>query len=225
MKLVLFDIDGVLLKPKSVEFDYWGAIVKKHFGLAVRRDDIYMEGKTDRGILYELLKSAGVEDSEADPLFKTAIDDIGNVVAQGIKGKQLRKVENVEELVQRLIKDGHVIGILSGNTGEKAKVKLESAGLWKYFRFGAFGDASKRRSELVPIALERARHETGFVFDRGDVYIIGDTIRDVQCARDAGVKSIIVATGNEGMDELRKARPDHLFRDFNALDEIMAVIK
>ena len=69
MKLVLFDIDGILLESGTVSFDYWKAVIKKHFGIGMGRHNIYTQAKTDRGILAEYLKLEGIEEPEKDERF------------------------------------------------------------------------------------------------------------------------------------------------------------
>lgn len=225
MKLVLFDVDGILVRTGSVKFDYWKAISKKHFGFDVDRHDIYTEGKTDREILFEHIQKNGIADPEKDKRFEVAIGDIGNIVSQAIKGKKIEQIPNVENLVKKLISEGFAVGLLTGNTQEKAKAKLESAGLWKYFKVCAFGDATRKRSELVSITLRDAKQKLGIEFKKEDVYLIGDTVRDIICAKEAGVKSIAVASGAESLDMLEKEKQDYLFKDFKDIDAIVRVIK
>lgn len=227
MKLILFDVDGILVKTGTIKFDYWKAAIKKHFDIDTDRKSVYTEGKTDREILDELLKQKGIKEPENDKRFFEALNDIGSITALAIKNEnlELEKIQNVEELIKKLIRERQAIGLLTGNTPGKAKAKLESAGLWKYFKIGAFGDATRKRSELVPIALKDAKQKTGIEFKKDDTYIIGDTIRDVRCAKEAEVKSIAVATGNESIEQLKKEKPDNLFCDFSSIDKIMAVIK
>jgi len=224
MKLVLFDVDGILIKSGSIKFDYWEAVAEKHFGVKVNRKDVYGEGKTDKAILIEHLKLKGVKDPEKDPRFVPALKDIGNIVRKGIEGEKLEKVENVEALIKSLIEEGYIVGLLTGNTREKAKAKLENTGLWNYFKVKAFGDSTTKRSELVPIALKEAKEKIGTDFKKKSVFIVGDTVRDVRCAKEAGVKSLAVATGSETIEDLKKEKPDFLFKNFNNTEAIKKTI-
>src|SRR5262249_7497444 len=119
----------------------------------------------------------------------------------------------VAGLVQKLDERGYPLGILSGNVREIGWQKLEAAGLRRPFRFGAFGDEADLRDELVPIALERAREALGRAFRPEEVYVIGDTPRDVAYARAGGAKIIAVATGRWSVEELSAHAPDHLLPD------------
>jgi len=225
MKLILFDIDGILIQPGAVKVDYWKISIKKHFGLDVKKEEVYRSGKTDREILIELLQKKGIQEPEKDKRFLLALNDLGNIFSEAIKGTKLEKVPNVEKLIKRLLKEKQIIGLLTGNTEERAEVKLKNANFWKHFKVGAFGDKTKNRSELVKIALNDAKEKTGIQFKKEDVYIIGDTVRDIQCAKKTEVKSIAVATGPESIEELKKEKPTHLFKDFSNIEKIMSVLK
>ena len=223
-KLILFDVDGILIPVMSIKYDYWKHIVKEHFNLDVSKKDVYMQGKTDKQILKELLEAKGLKNPLSDKRFEIAMDDIGPTVAKHIESP-IPTIENVEVFIKTLLERQWIIGLLTGNTKEKARVKLENCHLWKYFKIGAFGDASDKRSDLVQIAMTDAYNKTEKKFEKQNTYIIGDTIRDIKCARDAGVKSIAVATGKEEMNILKKENPDFIFKDFNNVEKIMEVLK
>lgn len=223
-KLLLFDVDGILIQSDAIKFDYWNAIVKKHFNLEVSRESVYRHGKTDRQILFELIQFAGIKDPEKDRRFLEALNDLERIVREAMKKEKIKKVLGVEKFVQLIVKKDVKIGLLTGNTYKKAKVKLIGCGLWKYFKIGAFGDATKIRSELIPIALNDAKEKFKINFDRADVYLVGDTVRDIRCAREAGVKIIAVATGKETVDQLKREKPDHVFKDFSDPSKIIGSI-
>jgi HAD superfamily hydrolase (TIGR01549 family) len=174
--------------------------------------------------LVELLELKGIKTPEKDKRFHDALGDLGKIIKKEVKKIEIENIHNVENLVKRIVAEKHVVGLLTGNTHDKAKVKLEKAGLWKYFKTGAFGHESRIRSKLVPIAMKDAKKKTGIAFSKEDVFIVGDTVRDIQCAKEAGVKSIAVATGNESLDQFRKEKPDYLFEDFSDVDKIAAAI-
>jgi phosphoglycolate phosphatase-like HAD superfamily hydrolase len=226
-KLVLFDVDGILLKLDTIKFDHWHAVVKKNFGLDVSRHDIYTSGKTDRQILFELIRNKGMKIKASDKRITEVVKDIGPTVAGAIKNQKLEKIKNVEKLIKELKKRRIAIGLLTGNTPGKAKVKLQSASLWKYFKIGAFGDSTIVRNELIPIAMKDAKEKTGITFRKKDVFLIGDTIRDIWCAKKGKVKIISVASGKETVEQLRKEKPNYLFKDFSNenIDKMIRILE
>ena len=228
-KLILFDVDGILLKEGAitVTVDYWKVVVKKYFDLDVSKDDIYRSGKTDRQILFELLKNKGLKIKPNDKRLDSALNNMGLIVKQTLGNKKLNQISNVEKLIKRLKYEKVTIGLLTGNAFGKAKVKLQSAGLWKYFKIGAFGDYTIHRSVLVPVAIKDAKEKTKISFQKKNVFLIGDTIRDIQCAKEGGVKIISVATGKETITQLTKEKPDYLFKDFSNqnINKIIKILK
>ena len=226
-KLILFDIDGILINWESGSYDYWHETVKKHFGFDVSQNDTYTDGKTDKEILKDLLESKGVENPFSDKRFMAALDDVGVFAREFIRERKMKieKIPNVEKLIQRLIGEKFVVGLLTGNTQEKSKAKLQACDLWKYFKIGAYGDVSERRSDLVSIAVKDAEEKTGIVFSKEDVFVVGDTVRDVRCAKEGAVKSIAVSTGKETFEMLKQENPDILFKDFADVEKIIEAIE
>jgi len=98
------------------------------------------------------------------------------------------------------------LGLLTGNFADAAEVKLAHFDLWRYFRCGAFGEDAHDRNHLVPVALDRARGR-GLPdhVDARHTVVIGDTPRDIACARADEVRCIAVATGPFTTAELADA--------------------
>jgi phosphoglycolate phosphatase-like HAD superfamily hydrolase len=89
-------------------------------------------------------------------------------------------------------RDGVILGLLTGNLEPVARLKLARAGLGDYFEpgVGGFGSDHEDRTELPAIARARAGG-----YPRAQTVIIGDTPRDIACARADGLRCIAVATG------------------------------
>lgn len=222
-KLFLFDIDGVLSKYGVVKVDYWRIVCKRNFNVDASKRDVYMSGKIDREILRELLEFHGVKNPEKDSRFNAAVEDLGTAMEEYLASHNLEPVENAEEFVNLLKQKGHVIGLLTGNGRKRALAKVKNLQLEKYFipMIGGFGDQAEQRSDLVSIALQEAEEKTGIKFAKNDVYLIGDSVRDIWCAKEAGVKVIAVATGPESLEALKKEKPDFLFNDFSDVKEMV----
>ena len=50
---------------------------------------------------------------------------------------------------------------------------------------------------------------------RGRVFVVGDTVLDIACARAAGARSVAVATGPSDVETLRVAGADVVFEDLS----------
>ncbi|HYM65178.1 MAG TPA: HAD hydrolase-like protein, partial [Candidatus Sulfotelmatobacter sp.] len=122
--------------------------------------------------------------------------------------------DGVIDLLTSLKAKDAVLGLLSGNVEGIAWAKLQRAEIKKYFDFGAFGDNAYKRVDLVKIAKENARIILRKDFEIKDFVIVGDTPKDIQCAKEAKIKSIAVATGIYTFEDLKKEKPDLLIHNF-----------
>jgi len=115
------------------------------------------------------------------------------------------------------------LGLLTGNFADAAEVKLAHFDLWRYFRCGAFGEDAHDRNHLVPVALDRARGR-GLPdhVDAGQTVVIGDTPRDIACARAHGARVVAVATGEYSVEALEDA--DVVFADFSDTQAVLAAL-
>jgi phosphoglycolate phosphatase-like HAD superfamily hydrolase len=223
-RLVLFDVDGTLVKQWTGAPSQSGRLIKKYFGLDSSGIKFHGDGMTDRQILVEKLKLLGLKDPEKDPRIETALLGYTLITEEIMAEFGMEPIPGAESLVKKLIDSGVTVGLLTGNTPGRARLKLEAVGLWHYFKIGAFGDVTSKRSELVKIGIKEAKKKTGISFSKADVFILGDTVRDIKCAKDSGVKSISVATGKQSMETLLKENPDLIFKDFSDTDKITNAI-
>jgi len=130
------------------------------------------------------------------------------------------------ELLDRLHGRNDVrVGLLTGNWIRSAQIKLEYFDLWKYFDFGAFANDESDRNKLLPHALRRVQEKYGVTAKNHNVYVIGDTPRDIHCARPHGAVAVAVSTGEYSTEQLAGEKPDHLFSDFSNVDEVLAIFK
>jgi phosphoglycolate phosphatase-like HAD superfamily hydrolase len=99
-----------------------------------------------------------------------------------------------------------MLGLLTGNYEQIARLKLGRAGLGGFFApgQGAFGSDAEDRTALPPIARRRAGTLQA-PYPREQTIVIGDTPRDIACARADGLRCVAVASGPFGADALRGA--------------------
>ena len=95
---------------------------------------------------------------------------------------------------------GVVLGLLTGNVRSGANTSSATYGLWDYFVCGGFGDEHYDRDDVARTAVAEVRAHLGRDVDTADVWVIGDTPLDVQCARAVG------ARGRRGRDRLAPRR-------------------
>jgi len=116
------------------------------------------------------------------------------------------------------------LALLTGNYEKAARIKLEYFDLWRYFRWGAFGDQAPDRNGLLPRALTTVASCGGPAFATTDAVVIGDTPLDIECAKFSRARSIGVATGLHSVDELRAAGADAVFADLSDTDDVLRAL-
>jgi phosphoglycolate phosphatase len=117
-----------------------------------------------------------------------------------------------------------VLALLTGNIERGARLKLGAPRLNDYFPFGAFGSDSADRTELPPIAVQRASDRLGHTFRGADVVIIGDSIYDVRCGVPYDATTIAVASGKTSAETLRAENPTFFFENVEDLGAVLAAI-
>jgi phosphoglycolate phosphatase-like HAD superfamily hydrolase len=159
-------------------------------------------GRTDRMIIEDGLARNGLDSGDGSILSVRSvyIRCLSRVLSGGWPAKVLDGVSDLLDLLSG--RTDVIFGLLTGNWKEGAFLKLAACGVDGYFRFGAFAESGRRRSDLVPHALDTAGRMRGSAFDRDDVWVIGDTPHDVACGRDWGLKTLAVATGPYGVKDL-----------------------
>ena len=112
------------------------------------------------------------------------------------------------------------LGLLTGNYEQIARLKLARAGIGSAFtrRQGGFGSDAEDRTALPAIARRRAGTVTT-PYPRRETIVIGDTPRDIACARADGVRCVAVASGPFTADALAAA--DAVARDAVELRRIL----
>lgn len=213
-KLLLWDIDGTLLWVDKAGRHALNAAMEKEFGVVDAMTGISLGGCTDRGICKELFAKYGIRYSaqSEQQLFAAYTGELPAFLAAA----DGRPLDGVVEILDHLDPcDLHVNALLTGNIEAGARAKLAQYGLWDYFEFGAYGHHSEHRDALGPLALEVAKQVTGKEWNPARTIIIGDTVKDIACARAFGAKVIAVTTGAHSEEQLRKASPDALLPDLS----------
>jgi len=217
VKLVLFDVDGTLLSASGAGRRSLDRAMRDVYGTSGPIDSYDFRGGTDPQIIRDLLGRAGLDEA-AIAAGETAVyrryaelleAEIGD-------GRGVTLYPGVRELVETLAaRDDVIVGLLTGNIEPGARIKIRPTGLWPLFRLGAFGSDHADRNCLPGVAAGRAEELMGRAFLGPDTVIIGDTPRDIGCARAFGAMAIAVATGWHSLEDLAVHRPDHAFTDFS----------
>jgi phosphoglycolate phosphatase len=207
LMLYLFDIDGTLVDTGGAGMAALEQATLEIFGEAGPPLDL--AGATDLGIVTGIFQHFAVEPTRKRiagylDIYQKKLD--WNLTHGGYPGHAIEgAVTLLDELAAR---PDVALGLLTGNTAGGAASKVRHYGLSSYFAFGAYGCDDADRNKLGPIAMQRAAAHTGCDFTPQETWIIGDTPKDIACARAIGARCLAVATGRFTAEELEKHVPD-----------------
>ncbi|MCK5139491.1 MAG: HAD family hydrolase [Thermodesulfovibrionia bacterium] len=218
-KLILFDIDGTLIDTGGAGTMSLNRAFYKVFGIKDAFKGISMAGKTDIQIMKQGLKAHGLPHMDGN--LRGIANAYLRFLADEIDNPRRKLKPGIREVLGLLREKKMPLGLLTGNLEAGARIKLGSFGLNDYFPAGAFGSDHEDRDKLLPIALHKFSR-IGIDVSSKDCIVVGDTPRDVQCAKIHGAVSIAVATGPYSKQELLNTNADIVLDSFADAEHCMS---
>lgn len=221
MKVILFDIDGTMVHTGGAGRRAMEQSFKETFGVVNGLDNIQLGGRTDPQILEEALSNHGlVADNDAKTDFKERYFRI--LLFQIKENPNKQKVyPGIKGLLEKLSGNDSVrVGLLTGNWKLGATTKLRHFGLDGFFEFGAFADDDIDRNKLLPFALKRCSPNGS----PHQAVVIGDTPKDIMCAKVHGAKALAVATGSYSYVQLKEQDADWTFEDLSDINKVHDIL-
>ena len=218
MKIVLFDIDGTLIKAGGAGVRALNKAIYEMCGVPDVCSKLSWQGVTDKANFDAAFKRARGRKAtavEAREIKSRYIKCLPAEIIVSIRGTNYAKIKGVEKLLTKLSKNkGLLIGLGTGNLKEGAILKLDPSGLLEYFSFGGYGCDSHHRCDVLRKAVERAEKMAKTKIKPGEVYVIGDTHLDVLAAKEAGYHPGAVLDGFGDAREIQKSGPEILTKNF-----------
>ena len=189
-------------------------------------EKIDFQGKTDPLILIESLSIMGFSDKDIEEKSGLLKEKYFLYLQENMKTYDVTVYPGIKEILHALSeREDIILGLLTGNFTESAKIKLSSHDLNKFFKFGVYGDDAPIRNLLPEVAQKRITELFNLQIDFKDTIIIGDTVYDVRCAKYSGAVSIAVGTGWSKPDILKNENPDFYFDDLGNINEFMKIME
>ncbi len=225
-KLVLFDIDGTLLRVGNINRRTLIDALTEVYGTEGSAGRHNFAGKMDSVIIYEVLRHTGLGERHIAERFEEVKQTYIDLFRERARPEDIELMKGIPALLEELAgRSDMELGLLTGNFEGSGRHKLRLPAIDHYFPFGAFADDAYHRDDLPAIAIEKAYGVTGTRFASGEVVIIGDTEHDIRCSRAIGAHCIAVATGTYPAERLRAHRPDVLFEDFGDTGAVVESIE
>jgi len=206
-RLVLFDIDGTLIRTGGAGVRAFAQAAEFMFGRPGGTHRLQFQGRTDVSLVREFFRINELPDSPEQVI--RFLDTYVHFLDDQLHRQRGEICPGVRELLEALrrIPEGPAVGLLTGNIRLGARLKLEAHGLAEAFDLGAYGDDHESRNQLARIALERGSLHLGRPLSGREVVVIGDTQADIECARAIRARCVAVATGGVPLSELLKHSP------------------
>ncbi len=226
-RILLFDIDGTLLGSSEKVKILMRRALEDVFGTAGEIDSYEMSGKTDWQIVTDLMIQAGIEPAIVEDRRSATFAALARHMEAAAPTLGMRILPGVTELLEQLSdRPEFILGLVTGNVREAVPAKLLAAGIDPaMFRIGAFGSEHPDRNFLPALALSRLEQKLEISIPRERVLVIGDTPRDIACARFAGLKVLCVTTGRYGRNVLAEHYPDYLLDDLSDTEAVLAILR
>ncbi|HET7053771.1 MAG TPA: HAD family hydrolase [Solirubrobacterales bacterium] len=207
-RAILFDIDGTLLVTGGAGGVAWQRGFEELYGIEANAAEHTDAGMTDPEIVKIIFSEVIGREGSAEERAKAIGCYLKHLPDAVAESDGYRVMPGIEELLDRLIDGGTLLGLVTGNVEAAAHIKLARAGLNRFFSFGGYGSDSPDRTEVTRASFNRAKLISGNSLHTSSCISVGDTPRDVSAGHGAGIKVVGVATGSYTIDQLDQAGAD-----------------
>ncbi|MER7130479.1 HAD family hydrolase [Streptosporangium saharense] len=225
-RLVLWSVDLTLVDVSILTREAYADAFRQVTGRPLVKLTQH-NGRPDSEIIFETLALNGIVAEDAHlPKFLDALAE-SFATRRGRLAKEGRMMQGAAEALKAVGKlDGTVQSVLTGTIRSNAVHKLKAFKLDRHvdFEVGGYGEEVYPKATLLQVAQGRAGQKYGAAFDGANTVLIGDSARDVQAAKIAGVSMVAVATGRSLPAELREAGADTVLPDLSNPSEVVAAV-
>lgn len=213
--LFLWDIDGTLIRAKGAGKRAMNKAFFEMFRIPDAFGDMQMAGGLDLHFIEPVFHKFQIDRTRLPDFlaayYRSLEQEINTGCAELLPG--------VQEILQRIDQSASMFNAIgTGNLETGARIKLDAFRLNPFFPIGGFCESSVERYKVLQVGVERARAYYGIDFAPQQVVVVGDTVKDIEAARQIGAKVIAVATGGNCYEELAAANPDLLLYDLSEQD-------
>jgi len=213
IRLVLFDIDGTLVRTGGAGVKAFAKVFLTEFNAHEGFEKLKFAGRTDVSLVREFFVYHKIATSPEN--FERFFERYSFWLDYILNHSKTEACPGVWEFLNGLksLPNPPLLGLLTGNIRLGAEIKLRHFDLWKEFETGAFADDNEDRDLIAAAARERGRCILGSNLRDDEILVIGDTPFDIRCGRAINAKVLAVATGGATLEELKRHQPDWAVED------------
>lgn len=225
-RLILFDIDQTLVFTAGAGMRCLARAFREVCGAGL--DGVVPDGRTDPALVREGLHRADVPfrtwPAREAEILERYVEYLEEDLAVHDPARHLKP--GVGDLLEALEAASWArLGLLTGNLEVTGRMKLRALGIDRYFPVGGFASDCSDRCRLGSVALERARRHYGIPFEPSQVWVLGDTVHDVQAAHAMGARAMAVATGRYPVEHLLQSGPAAALEDLSDLPRTLSILQ
>jgi phosphoglycolate phosphatase-like HAD superfamily hydrolase len=209
---VLFDIDETLVHTGGAGARSWAWAFDQLYGVPADIGAHTSAGETDPQVGWKTFRGVLGREPGHDELARLYAKYLWHLSQDIWTSAAYRVLDGAEKLLTRLAEAGVILGVTSGAMEGAARTKLEPGKLNRYFVFGAYGSDSPDRIELTQLGIAKAARIHGRGLSPQQVYVVGDTPRDIAAGHAADATTVGVATGHYNADDLHAAKADYVLQ-------------
>ena len=217
-KLVLFDLDGTLVNAAGAGRTALCKAMKELYGKQPHFEHSLISGRTDLdnfSLVYQLLKKKKPTSTEIKKIKTKYLELLPTEVHSVVRCKKYDIIPGVKKFLDLLQKNKEfVLGLGTGNLKEGAQIKLAPSKLNSYFSVGGYGEDGNSREEMLKAAVKRANKQFKTCFSADQIYVIGDTHRDICAAKNCGFHSAVLTNGFGEAQKIQRAAAELEIKDF-----------
>ena len=223
-RLILFDVDQTLISTRGGDRKALNTTFQELHCIDDAFEGISFGGRMDLSIMDQVYSHWGV--AEGDRCLGDFKARYFELLEQILKDWEMGIVyPGIPELLRTLgSRAGVQLGLATGNFRESAFIKLRKYGLDTFFEEGGFGGDHPERPEVVADAIVKCQTLSGKVYEREDIFVIGDSISDVEAGRANGINSVAVATGHYDIAKLKSLGPTFVFEDLSDTERVLGAL-
>lgn len=219
-RLFLFDIDFTLVSFRDLYTASYGHAYRKN-GVEFRQDILEKSYGFANGYDQHdwVLTKLGYDEKDRKTIVPKIFDDFKREWKKQIKtvsSFEKHVCKGVIDLLEYLKTNNIAVGYVTGHIENMGKILLEKSKLMPYFITGAYSTDKGDRITVVRNAINNFK-KLGYSFEKQNIYVVGDSIHDVEAAKKLSLKAIGVATGFYSVEELEKAGADITVKSLDLL--------